>query len=804
VKKLFTVLSSLVLLASVAGNAVAASGHHGLAKGHQTGDNFPGKLAQKQQGLKAKAQDLVLKGKATAKGANQVVKVAKGQYVELAQTGQDEIFTLLGEFGDEQATHAHGALGSIDHLGDPGPLHNQIPQPDRSVDNTTIWTADFSESYYDHLLFDKGEVPSMANWYLAQSSGQYSVDGYVGPWVQVQYNEAAYGSDYCGDIVCSRDIGRFLLDQSDAWCDQMTADGWSTSDINSFLAQFDHWDRYDYDGDGNFDEPDGYIDHFQSIHAGEGEETGGGAQGTDAIWSHRSYANAGFAGTGEGPTVIGDDNEPVTVPFEGAPISCSDYWIGDYTIEPENGGVGVFSHEFGHDLGLPDEYDTSGNTGGAENGTGWWTPWSQGSYGTISDDLGSYPVGATAWEKFQLGWLTYDVAFAGDKQKTLKLGPLEATTKQAQGVFVVLPDVHYTIDVGEAWSGDKFYHGGQGNLMNNTMTKEFDLGAGPISLQFDARYQIEPCWDYAYVEVSTNGTSWTPVHTDHSAGPAFNVNGNDDGEGITGTSGHTLACDDNLSLTPTPEAVTADLSAYANQHIWLRFRYETDPFTFGTGFGVDNIAITGQPLDDAETDFGWALNGFFWTDGNVPTTATNYYVAEYRQYRSYDQALKVGPYNFVDPAQTTELRNWVEHFPYQDGLVVWYWNNRYADNNVGDHPGGGLILPVDAHPGVLHWSDGSTARPRIQAYDAAFGLQKTDPISLHNINAGLTLTRSSLPAVPVFNDMNSYWVAGDPGDAADDGRYQAEWNSVIVPHTGTSITVNSISAQNTFMQITIK
>ena len=60
--------------------------------------------------------------------------------------------------------------------------------------------------------------------------------------------------------------------------------------INAYLAQFDKWDRYDYDGDGNFNEPDGYIDHFQAIHAGEGEETGGGAQGTDAIWSHRWYA----------------------------------------------------------------------------------------------------------------------------------------------------------------------------------------------------------------------------------------------------------------------------------------------------------------------------------------------------------------------------------------------------------------------------------------------------------------------------------------------------------------------------------
>ena len=48
-------------------------------------------------------------------------------------------------------------------------------------------------------------------------------------------------------------------------------------------------------------------------------------------------------------------------------------------MQPENGGLGVFAHEFAHDLGLPDLYDTSGNTGGAENNTAFWTLMSSGA-----------------------------------------------------------------------------------------------------------------------------------------------------------------------------------------------------------------------------------------------------------------------------------------------------------------------------------------------------------------------------------------------------------------------------------------
>ncbi len=188
-----------------------------------------------------------------------------------------------------------------------------------------------------------------------------------------------------------------------------------TRQIKTYLAQFDKVDRYDYDGDGVFNEPDGYIDHFQAIHAGEGEEAGGGAQGADAIWSHRWYAYS----TDQGKT------GPTFNKLGGVPLGDSGMWIGDYTTEPENGGLGVFAHEFGHDLGLPDLYDTAGG----DNGTAFWTLMSGGSWlNRGTDSIGTTPGYMGPWEKLSLGWLDYKTVPFG-QDMTVKLSQADLATK---------------------------------------------------------------------------------------------------------------------------------------------------------------------------------------------------------------------------------------------------------------------------------------------------------------------------------------------------------------------------------------
>ena len=719
-----------------------------------------------QRALRQQALELVARGKAHGK----VVRVGHGKrgYVQLAREGEDAVWGLIGEFG----TQINPTYG-----GTAGPLHNQIPQPNRANDNTTIWQADFNQQHYNDVLFAGGKnANSMRTYYLEQSSGRFTVHGNVENWVQVPYNEARYGNDACGDIVCST-VWLFIRDEVTAWYNGQIAAGKTPAQINAYLAQFDQEDRYDYNGNGNFNEPDGYIDHFESIHAGEGEETGGGAQGEDAIWSHRWFAFYNLIGSAG----------PAFNKFGGIQVGSSNYWIGDYEMQPENGGVGVFSHEFGHDLGLPDEYDTAGNTCGSacENSTGWWTIMSQGSYGTANNkDLGTTPVSMSSWDKLQLGWLNYDLADPSHNSNHT-LGPAEYNTANAQAVVVPLPDKPVTRQVGAPYAGSKFYYTGSADDLDTAMTKSFTLPAG-ASLSAKARYNMEGGFDYAYLQASTNGTDWTSVHT--SLSTADNPNDQNLGEGITGVSAGGGWVD-----------LTADLSAYTGA-VQLRFRYVTDaaqqgepgaPYT--PGFALDEISITGSATDGAETSTGWSFTpatgvGFHVTTGSETNSYFNAYIAEYRQYRGYDNSLKTGPYNFGF-LDNPNKQNYVEHFPYADGMLVWYWDTSEADNDTSTHPGSGLILPVDSHPTPLIRPDGQPWRPRVQSYDSTFDLEKTDAITLH-LNS-VPRKYPSQPGVGIFNDNNSYWSATIPT------------SSVQVPHTGTKIRILGFSNLGLNMNIRV-
>jgi immune inhibitor A len=107
-----------------------------------------------------------------------------------------------------------------------------------------------------------------------------------------------------------------------------------------------------------------------------------------------------------------------------------------------------------------------------------------------------------------------------------------------------------------------------------------------------------------------------------------------------------------------------------------------------------------------------------------------------------------------------------------------------------------LFLPVDAHPDLLLRPDnGLVWRPRVQSYNATFGLDKTDQICLHVNTPGTK--HGNLPANPLFDDAQSYWFAPNPAI----GHFG--WASVPLPGTGTTIRVASVSAQGSFIQVLV-
>ncbi|MCK8436454.1 M6 family metalloprotease domain-containing protein [Streptomyces sp. D2-8] len=705
---------------------------HDPADRHHDEHDLEGPLSKTQDAQRQEALNQVLSGKSKVKNreGSKVVqlKSKKGdaKYVELGREKTDKIFTILVEFGDKVDSRYGGT---------PGPLHNTIAKPDRKKDNSTAWRADYDQDYFQDLYFGSGKgVDSVKTYYEKQSSGRYSVDGEVSDWVKVPYNEARYGNNACGDTNCSS-VWNVVSDGLNAWVSQQKAAGRTDAQIKADVARFDEWDRYDFDGDGDFNEPDGYIDHFQIVHAGEDESAGGGAQGTDAIWAHRWYA----FGTDAGAT--GPENNKLG----GAKIGDTGIWVGDYTVQPENGGLGVYAHEYGHDLGLPDHYDTAGG----ENSTGFWTLMSSGSWlGTGKNEIGDLPGDMTAWDKLQLGWLNYDKAKAG-VNSWHKLGVAEYNTKHKQALVVDLPKKAVTTEIVTPAEGKTQWWSGSGDNLKNTLTRVVDLtGKSKAQLTLDGWYDIEANYDFLYTEVSTDGgANWTAV------------DGTVDGQPIQ------RDASDKPVLTGTVDGykkLAFSLDAYAGKKIDLRFRYQTDGGVAQKGFAADAITVTadGAPVftDNAESaDEAWKATGFSRIGASFTKDYAQYYIAENRQYVSYDKTLKTGPYNFGFTARP----DWVEHYAYQNGLLIWKWDTSQVDNNTSQHQGTGLVLPIDSHPEALKWADGTLMRNRIQAYDSPFSRYRTDGMTLHKADVAKYIPGSK--GVSVFNDRkNDYYDESNP------------------------------------------
>ncbi|WP_353948592.1 immune inhibitor A domain-containing protein [Sporolactobacillus sp. Y61] len=667
-------------------------------------------LKARGEGAKKETKDKLPKG-ISFNDANETVKdngLTSGKGNKLGQAKKNKVDPISKENYDGPVRTDKALVLAIDYP----------DNPKSTIDpsETDMYYPEYPLDHFQNMIFGKdgytgpnGEkLVSMRQFYEQQSGGSYSVKGTVAGWYTADHPAAYYGGNdpATGSDARPRELIYEALTKA-------------AQDPNIDLSDYDVWDRDDYDGDGVHAEPDGIIDHLMVIHSGVGEEAGGGKLGADAIWSHR--------------WVLVND-QGYLLPIPGA-HSDSDRFGGylvayDYTVEPEDGAAGVFSHEYGHDLGLPDEYDTIYS--GAGEPIEYWSIMSAGSWaGKIP---GAEPTGFSPYAKQMLqnlhggNWLsgkTVNASDITDKGTAILLD--EAATKgtNSDAVRVDLPDKETIVNTPA--SGQYEYFSGSGDNLNNSMTKTVDLtGATSAQLTFKTWYDIEPDWDYASVKV--NGKS-IPGSITTTSDP----NQQNPGNGITGTSGGWVDA-------------TFDLSAYAGQKIELSFNYWSDVAVSYPGFYVDDIAVTadGSPVvtDGAEGEPAFALDGFKKDEGKF--YSNQYYLLEWRTHSGVDAGLG-------------HIRRGASLMSYDPGLLIWYVDDAYSENWTGVHPGEGYLGLVDADQRVNRWSDGALGGTRYQMNDAAFSLEKSSKMFLdYTAIDGSTLKDNFTKRDPLFDDSADF------------------------------------------------
>ncbi|MGX1613057.1 immune inhibitor A domain-containing protein [Micromonospora chalcea] len=697
-----------------------------------------------------------------------------------------------------------------------GPRHNTIPNPATlpHKDNNSMWVPDFSPAHYDKMLYSKKGITervrkdlkgpdgkpgislagrTMHNMYLEMSKGAYTVDGQASPWITVPHSEGWYAASRCfqdenGNWVAGREqsmnghpdnpqgAGRLATDAIDAL---------AASDPNFPWADYDIEDQSDRDGDGNYHEPDGVIDHLVLVHANQGKSRGGGDVGIYSVWAHSSTVTGGY-----------------TIPGTNLKVS-------NYIVQPEDAGVGVFAHEFGHDLGLPDLYDTSGN---ADSDVDFWDLMASGSHsGEIFQAL---PTHMGLWDKWVLGWAEPKTFGPGDRSKLVKLGQTSRTPVGTEdGIKIDLPDKVISLATPHS-GGNMWYSGADQNWADVKLSRTVTVpNAADAKFWMWNNYVIEADWDFGFVEVSTDGgATWNEQKVYAEGGELVSTN-----DGYADPNGRMVDFGNKkYGLTGSTGGWRhdyVDLSSFAGQTVQVRLRYATDEAFVERGWFADDFSVTGGGAttwsDDVESGAaGWTQTGGTFTDtsgagwyiDSGTQVKSHYYLAEWRNFDGFDNGLKY-TYDTVYSHEAWKVDRIAYNAP---GMLVWYRDTQLGDVNhvtaqmtaLPSYGAKGGLLIVDSHndplrrKGTAAEKDPSVLKnlpSRPQSSNAAFGLKPTYPFKecLEAADEPYSEYCTKFgPQAPVkgFTDARGWY----PGIEIRDGAAYARDNdaSVVIPSRG--------------------
>lgn len=630
-----------------------------------------------------------------------------------------------------------------------GPLHNQIPRPLSAADASgdSIWTEDFSPAYYSNIVFGSGW-----NFNFTREDSSVVKADHTGQSVRQYYLDLSSGAyDIEGEVVGWVQVtnstwwygadgvpGRRSGANSAASHGAIPGAGSSRSlVIDALLAVKAAYPAFNW---ARFDtDDDGVIDRLWIIHAGFGEEDdpillNRTTYGEGALWSH-SWSLA--------------------TPYEIVPgISAS-----AYIMMPENSGIGVLAHEYAHNLGADDLY----TYGDGETSVGFWS--------LMSDDWTGFPLGfqPQAPDPLHLdnwGWLNPLVITNPALEYTVTLGQpsrFPGGSQVYRAAKIKLPDQAEPLAVQPR--GAYQWWGGAEYSANALMIQRtaIHIPAGGAELRYDAAYETEMNYDWFSIWVTTNNrVNWDLVAS---------TNGTSDG-------------------FPAYRTLSNSLNAFINHDVRLAFQYSTDYSVLGAGAFVDEVSVvsgvTTLLQDNAESDSG------LW-DYSAPWTRNDgHQFVPHAFYLQWRNTAASGGYD-----STLGGTNW-RFGPIAPGLLVWYHNERFADNEIVDYLADGpaygpkgQMLVVDAHPEPYRdpwWlaqgftNEQANISDRCQMRDAAFTLSNTPAFRLDPPFVHTATNFPGRPAIALFSDALGYYPglewAVPPGAP---GRWMtAQWDSSVV------------------------
>ncbi len=257
---------------------------------------------------------------------------------------------------------------------------------------------------FERLLFDttgSTATGSVFDYYQWVSGGRLRVLGRVVDVVTLPNDRAFYAGNAWGLNAIATPNNSF-----GACTDALRR---SRSDID--------WSEFDRDHDG-------YVDMLWVIHAG----LGGEASDRSNLWSVTSRLTSGWRSAASWATrdpIPGSSTQFVRVDRFTILPELSSFWRTPISE------IGVYCHEFGHALGLPDLYDTVNLSGVVNVGPGNWSLMSSGAYGTDGHSP-EYPAHMGAWPLQYLGW---DHTIRPTQDGVIRLEPIEGSGSVVEWCF---------------------------------------------------------------------------------------------------------------------------------------------------------------------------------------------------------------------------------------------------------------------------------------------------------------------------------------------------------------------------------